>query len=267
MAYDGPLSVLVDRFSASASEIFAAAIQDYGRGLVLGQQTYGKGSVQNLYPLDRYALGQDPGFGQLTVTIGKYYRVTGESTQHRGVQPDIRLPSAISIEEVGESTRDGALPWDRIRPAEFRTQGSFTPLAGVSCSAPTTSAWSTMPTSGTRWRNTRPSTNMRQRKGRFAQPQGRGRPSVRASDRSSSRARTPGAARRGAAAAEVGGGTPRRRSARRDARRGGADRCRPEPSGAAVREPRVRQRLLSSPGRRPGTGRRVRLVFYLTTTL
>jgi carboxyl-terminal processing protease len=119
VAWDGPLVVLVDRFSASASEIFAAAIQDYGRGIVVGQQTYGKGSVQNLYPLDRYALGPDPGFGQLTVTIGKYYRVTGESTQHRGVQPDITMPTAISTEEVGESTRESALPWDRIRPVDF----------------------------------------------------------------------------------------------------------------------------------------------------
>jgi carboxyl-terminal processing protease len=130
VVYDGPLTILVDRFSASASEIFAAAMQDYGRGLVLGQETYGKGSVQNLYPLDRYALGQDPGFGQLTVTIGMYYRVTGDSTQNRGVQPDIRLPSAISIEDVGESSREGALPWNRIRSAEFRTQGSFTPILG-----------------------------------------------------------------------------------------------------------------------------------------
>jgi carboxyl-terminal processing protease len=128
VVYDGPLTILVDRFSASASEIFAAAMQDYGRGLVLGQETYGKGSVQNLYPLDRYALGQDPGFGQLTVTIGMYYRVTGDSTQNRGVQPDIRLPSAISPEEVGESSREGALPWNRIRSAEFRSQGTFTPI-------------------------------------------------------------------------------------------------------------------------------------------
>ena len=75
--------------------------------------------MQNLYPLDRYALGPDPGFGQLTVTIGKYYRVTGESTQHRGVQPDISMPTAISTEEVGESTRESALPWDRIRPVDF----------------------------------------------------------------------------------------------------------------------------------------------------
>ena len=128
MAYDGPLTILVDRFSASASEIFAAAMQDYGRGLVIGQETYGKGSVQNLYPLDRYALGQDPGYGQLTVTIGMYYRVTGDSTQNRGVQPDLALPSAISAEEVGESSRDGSLPWNLIGPASFRREGAYATL-------------------------------------------------------------------------------------------------------------------------------------------
>lgn len=117
--YDGPLAVLVNRYSASASEIFAAAIQDYNRGVVIGQQTFGKGTVQNLYPLDRYAPGKDPRFGQLTLTIGKYYRVTGGSTQHRGVIPDIRLPSPIDEEMVGESTRDSALPWDQIRPTDF----------------------------------------------------------------------------------------------------------------------------------------------------
>jgi carboxyl-terminal processing protease len=127
-AYTGPLTILVDRFSASASEIFAAAMQDYGRGVVIGQETYGKGSVQNLYPLDRYALGQDPGYGQLTVTIGMYYRVTGDSTQNRGVQPDIRLPSPISVQEVGESSREGALPWNRIRPAGFKPEASFGPI-------------------------------------------------------------------------------------------------------------------------------------------
>ncbi len=130
VAYSGPLTILVDRFSASASEIFAAAMQDYGRGIIIGQETYGKGSVQNLYPLDRFALGQDPGYGQLTVTIGMYYRVTGESTQNRGVQPDIVLPSAISVEEVGESSREGALPWNRIRSATFKPEGSVTPVLG-----------------------------------------------------------------------------------------------------------------------------------------
>jgi len=128
VAYSGPLTILVDRFSASASEIFAAAMQDYGRGVVIGQETYGKGSVQNLYPLDRYALGQDPGYGQLTVTIGMYYRVTGDSTQNRGVQPDISLPSAISVEDVGESSRESSLPWNRIRTSTFKPEGSLTPL-------------------------------------------------------------------------------------------------------------------------------------------
>jgi len=117
--WDGPLAVLVDRSSASASEIFAAAIQDYGRGLVVGQTTYGKGTVQNLYPLDRWALGPNAGFGELTVTIGKYYRVTGDSVQNRGVIPEISLPSLISTTEVGESTRESALPWDRIQAVQF----------------------------------------------------------------------------------------------------------------------------------------------------
>ncbi|HET7610131.1 MAG TPA: carboxy terminal-processing peptidase, partial [Gammaproteobacteria bacterium] len=116
--YNGPLAVLVDRYSASASEIFAAAIQDYDRGVIVGQQTFGKGSVQNLFPLDRLMRGTDN--GQLTLTIGKYYRVTGESTQHRGVIPDIELPSMVDASTVGESTRDTALPWDRIQPTRFR---------------------------------------------------------------------------------------------------------------------------------------------------
>src|SRR5487761_2492727 len=112
--YTGPLVVLVDRLSASASEIFAAAIQDYGRGLIVGQQTYGKGTVQNAHPLNYTIIGRKPELGQLNVTIGKYYRITGESTQDRGVTPDITLPSLIDANEVGESTRDRALPWDHI---------------------------------------------------------------------------------------------------------------------------------------------------------
>ena len=127
--YDGPLAVLVDRYSASASEIFAAAIQDYQRGIIIGQQTFGKGTVQNLFNLDRAAPASDSeGFGQLTLTIGKYYRVTGDSTQNLGVKPDIELPSDIPTEAVGENTRDTALPWDRIESARFRPNA---PLAGI----------------------------------------------------------------------------------------------------------------------------------------
>jgi carboxyl-terminal processing protease len=129
--YSGPLIVLVDRFSASASEIFAGAIQDYGRGLIIGQQTYGKGTVQNAHPLNYTIFGRKPELGQLNVTIGKYYRITGESTQDRGVTPDIELPSLIDANEVGESTRDRALPWDHIEPAAFRVEGDLKPIAAT----------------------------------------------------------------------------------------------------------------------------------------
>jgi len=118
-AYDGPLAVLVDRLSASASEIFAGAIQDYHRGVILGQTTFGKGTVQNLVQLDRWS--DKPVNGQLTVTIGKFYRVTGESTQHRGVEPDVPLASVLDTKEVGESTLESALPWDRIAGVPFKT--------------------------------------------------------------------------------------------------------------------------------------------------
>jgi carboxyl-terminal processing protease len=131
-AYDGPLAVLVDRFSASASEIFAGAIQDYHRGVILGQRTFGKGTVQNLVPLDRWS--QKPTSGQLTVTIGKFYRVTGESTQHRGVEPDVSLPSPIDVKEVGESSLEAALPWDRIAGVPFQaspTAGGTLPVAAL----------------------------------------------------------------------------------------------------------------------------------------
>ena len=116
--YDGPLVVLIDRFSASASEIFAGAIQDYRRGVVVGQRSFGKGTVQNLVPLQRWS--SKPVNGQLTVTIAKFYRVTGESTQHRGVEPDVALASPISLQDIGESALPDALPWDRIAPAPFR---------------------------------------------------------------------------------------------------------------------------------------------------
>ena len=118
--YEGPLVVLIDRFSASASEIFAGAIQDYSRGIILGQKTYGKGSVQSLYPLDKYSrFTSKKGFGQLTLTVAKYYRVTGVGTQNKGVEPDILLPSFIDENLIGEETKENALPWDKIEPLIF----------------------------------------------------------------------------------------------------------------------------------------------------
>ena len=125
-AYSGPLAVLVDRTSASASEIFAGAIQDYHRGLILGQTSFGKGTVQSVIPLDRWS--SQPVQGQVTVTIGKFYRVTGESTQLRGVTPDIMLPSPISLTDVGESVMENALPWDRIEPVAFHALPPVPPL-------------------------------------------------------------------------------------------------------------------------------------------
>ncbi|ART64200.1 carboxy terminal-processing peptidase [Kushneria marisflavi] len=113
-AYDGPLTVLVDRLSASASEIFAGAIQDYGRGLILGNQTFGKGTVQTLSDLSH---------GELKLTRAKFYRISGESTQLRGVEPDITFPSLIDKEEIGESALDNALPWDTVRPVSYRMYG------------------------------------------------------------------------------------------------------------------------------------------------
>ena len=121
VAYNGPLAVLTNRFSASASEIFAAAIQDYARGVIIGQKTFGKGTVQNLYSLDQYVNPEDDtDFGQLTLTVGKYYRITGETTQLRGVDPDIILPSPIDAERIGESTRDAALSDDTVQTTRFR---------------------------------------------------------------------------------------------------------------------------------------------------
>lgn len=104
--YNGPMLVMINRLSASASEIFAGALQDYGRALIVGSRSYGKGTVQDVTGLTS---------GQLKLTISKFYRVSGDSTQHRGVLPDIAFPSAYDPEEVGESHQDNALPWDQIR--------------------------------------------------------------------------------------------------------------------------------------------------------
>ncbi|MBT8064812.1 MAG: carboxy terminal-processing peptidase [Gammaproteobacteria bacterium] len=131
MAWEGPLAVLVNRYSASASEIFAAAIQDYGRGVVIGEPTFGKGTVQSLLDLDDYAPSDKPGMGQLKITMAQFFRVNGGSTQNRGVEPDIRFPSAGDPSEYGERSMDNALPWTRIDAARYDPSGDLTQLVAV----------------------------------------------------------------------------------------------------------------------------------------
>ena len=114
--YDGPLAVLVNRLSASASEIFAGAIQDYERGVIIGTQTFGKGTVQSLLPLNR---------GQLKMTQAKFYRISGESTQERGIIPDVIYPSSYDPENIGESTLEDPLPWDKINATSYRSKSSI----------------------------------------------------------------------------------------------------------------------------------------------
>jgi carboxyl-terminal processing protease len=147
IAYSGPLAVLVDRFSASATEIFSGAIQDYGRGLIIGTQTYGKGSVQNAIDLDKVVqpsllertaallkkdgkpkivnTGSQSVFGQLNLTIAKFYRITGYSTQHKGVTPDIMFPSVIPLDKYGEDTEPSAMPFDIIAKSDYTKVGDF----------------------------------------------------------------------------------------------------------------------------------------------
>ncbi|MDN4504211.1 carboxy terminal-processing peptidase [Alteromonadaceae bacterium BrNp21-10] len=121
--YNGPLTVLVDRYSASASEIFAAAMQDYGRAMIIGEQTFGKGTVQQHRGLGRiYDLYENP-LGSVQFTIAKFYRINGGSTQHQGVVPDILFPSPIDPKEWGESQAENALPWDSIPRANYTTVG------------------------------------------------------------------------------------------------------------------------------------------------
>jgi carboxyl-terminal processing protease len=122
IAYSGPMIVLTNRFSASASEIFAGAIQDYQRGVILGESTYGKGTVQTVLDLNRaISSPEDP--GELKLTFQKFYRVTGSSTQNKGVTPDIELPSAFTAKQYGESSNPSALPWDVIKSASFQKTG------------------------------------------------------------------------------------------------------------------------------------------------
>lgn len=125
MYYDGPVGVLLNSFSASASEIFAGAIQDYKRGIIIGEQSYGKGTVQNLLDIDQFLPNWEEKPGQVKLTIAKFYRVTGSSTQNNGVTPDIEMPSRFSSEEFGERSQPSALPWDRIGTSKFKSMNFY----------------------------------------------------------------------------------------------------------------------------------------------
>jgi carboxyl-terminal processing protease len=119
IAYNGPLAVMVNRFSASASEIFAAAIQDYKRGIIVGEQTYGKGTVQTLINLNQYDTKYPEPLGEAKLTVAKFYRINGSSTQLKGVMPDLELPSAFKVNEYGEGSQPSALPWDQIPSSRY----------------------------------------------------------------------------------------------------------------------------------------------------
>ena len=126
LAWDGPLAVLINRASASASEIFAAAVQDYGRGLVIGEPSFGKGTVQTVASLDRIARNNTPVFGDLKMTVAQFFRVNGGTTQLRGVTPDIRYPSSGDDSQFGESSYGNALPWIRIKAVDYKAVGDIT---------------------------------------------------------------------------------------------------------------------------------------------
>ncbi|WP_240095516.1 carboxy terminal-processing peptidase [Thermomonas flagellata] len=128
VAWDGPLAVLINRGSASASEIVAGAIQDYGRGLVIGETSFGKGTVQNMVDLDRWPANEQPRYGQVKLTIAQFFRPDGSSTQNKGVVPDVSFPASVDASQFGESTYDNALPWTRIAAVPHLRYGNFTPL-------------------------------------------------------------------------------------------------------------------------------------------
>ena len=130
VAWDGPLAVLINRGSASASEIVAGAIQDYGRGLIIGETSFGKGTVQNMVDLDRWPANEEARFGQVKLTIAQFFRPGGSSTQNKGVVPDVSFPTSVDASEYGESTYDNALPWTRIAAAPHMQYGNFASLLG-----------------------------------------------------------------------------------------------------------------------------------------
>jgi len=125
VAWDGPLGILINRGSASASEIFAAAIQDYGRGLIIGEKSFGKGTVQTMLDLDQIAKNDKPKFGELKLTIAQFFRINGGTTQLRGVTPDILFPTISDDEAFGESSFDNALPWVQIKAADYSPVGDL----------------------------------------------------------------------------------------------------------------------------------------------
>jgi carboxyl-terminal processing protease len=128
VAWDGPLGVLINRASASASEIFAAAIQDYGRGLIIGEPSFGKGTVQSVVDLDRIGNSRTPQYGELRMTIAQFFRINGGTTQLLGVTPDIQFPGSFDPETFGESSYTNALPYTRVKPADYRPAGDLKPL-------------------------------------------------------------------------------------------------------------------------------------------
>jgi len=137
LAWNGPLGVLINRASASASEIFAAAIQDYGRGVIIGEGSFGKGTVQTLASLDQIAKNATPEYGEVKMTIAQFFRVNGGTTQLRGVTPDIPFPQTSDDTQYGESSFDNALPWTRIKAADYA------PVGDVQAQLPRLLAWHT----------------------------------------------------------------------------------------------------------------------------
>ncbi|HEY0666178.1 MAG TPA: carboxy terminal-processing peptidase [Gallionella sp.] len=131
LAWSGPLAVLINRASASASEIFAAAIQDYGRGVVIGESSFGKGTVQTVADLDQLVKNDKPLLGEIKMTIAQFFRINGGTTQLRGVTPDIALPSLTDPDEFGESSFDNALPWTQIKAADYTPAGNLSGILPV----------------------------------------------------------------------------------------------------------------------------------------